>query len=547
MLSCYSEQPACSWRSAAVTFLILASTIPAVAQRGRRDQAPPPPQAEQEVRVSSRPYIAGLPPTDELLIPVGVAVRDNHGRAIESLKAADFQLTDQGKEVAIAGVNPINRVKTGSTAAKTPRYIALCFDDYGATQGQLLRAKSIAIQFVKDGLGPDDLASVGSTFSKRLTDFTSDKAKLQGAIERLEQHATPSIAPPTRVQTGAAPGGAIGTSSNANRAPAIAQGADLAAAGEFISRAFLDLIASYDNDLSHMPGSRAILLLSPGFLGMPEHEQDQVITKTLAAGVVINALDSKSGFREMTSSESEAGYSLPPASYNFEVTGLGIEASMAEFAHSTGGLFFHHDGDPFSHGYHELGDVPEISYVLALHPQESDVKYHRLKVQLKSPGSLVEARSGYFPPKGGAPEPAAGDTAGLRAKLDAQVVSMTPVAEFPFTVALGQFAKQPNGKTAITVMLHADMKDLPFAMRNNRHTQKLTLVAAVFDENGTMVSAKEGLMDFALSDAKFTSIKGEGVGASLVLEAAPGLYRLCTVGQDEEGKIASTLNKITVP
>src|ERR1039458_8362137 len=296
MLSCYSEQPARSWRSAAVTFLILASTIPAAAQRGRRDQAPAP-QAEQEVRVSSRPYIAGLPPTDELLIPVGVAVRDNRGRAIEGLKAADFRLTDQGKEVSIAGVNPINRVKTGSTAAKTPRYIALCFDDYGATQGQLLRAKSIAIQFVKDGLGPDDLASIGSTFSKRLTDFTSDKAKLQGAIERLEQHATPSIAPPTRVKPGAAPGGAIGTSSNANGAPVVSMGADLASAGEFISRAFLDLIANYDNDLSHVPGSRAILLLSPGFLGMPEHEQDQVITKTLATGAVINVLDSKSAFR----------------------------------------------------------------------------------------------------------------------------------------------------------------------------------------------------------------------------------------------------------
>ena len=159
MLSCYSEQPARSWRSAAVTFLILVSTIPAAAQRGRRDQAPAP-QAEQEVRVSSRPYIAGLPPTDELLIPVGVAVRDNRGRAIEGLKAADFRLTDQGKEVLIAGVNPINRVKAGSTAAKTPRYIALCFDDYGATQGQLLRAKSIAIQFVKEGLGPDDQASI---------------------------------------------------------------------------------------------------------------------------------------------------------------------------------------------------------------------------------------------------------------------------------------------------------------------------------------------------------------------------------------------------
>jgi VWFA-related protein len=534
------------FRSSTIALLLFTFTIPAAAQRGR---AAPAPVAEQEVRVSSRSYVPGLPPTDEVLVPVSVSVRDSHGHAIQGLKVADFQLTDQGKEVSLAGVSPISRVKAGSDAANTPRYIALCFDDYGSSQGQLLRAKAIAIQFVKEGLGPNDQASISSTFSKRLTEFTADKAKLLGAIERLEQHATPSIAPPTRVRTGEVPGGAIGgTTNSSGRVGGVGSGTSPAAAGEFISLAFLDLISGYDNDMARLPGSRAILMLSPGFIGMPEREQDQVITKTAGAGIVINVLDSKSAYREMTSSESEVGYSLPPASYTFEVTGLGIEASMAEFAHSTGGLFFHHDGDPFSHGYHELSDVPEVSYVLALHPTEADTKYHRLKVQLKgSATSLLEVRSGYFPPKSVAPEPSAGNVTALRAKLDAQVVSMTPITDFPFTVGLGSFEKQPDGKTKITVTLHADMKDLPFVMRNDRHMQKLTLVAAVFDASGKMVSAKEGLMDFALSDAKFNSIKAEGVGASLVLEAPPGLYRLCTVGQDEEGKIASTLNKIQVP
>jgi len=530
-------------RSAAIALLILTCTIPSIAQRGRREQA------EQEVKVSSRSYVPGLPPSDVLLLPVAVAVRDTRGQAVAGLKAADFQVTDQGKETVVAGVSQVTRMKAAAAAAKT-RYMALCFDDYGSSQGQLLRAKSIAIQFVKEGLGPDDLVSVSSTFSKRLTDFTSDKTKLLGAIERLEQHATPSIAPPTRVANNAIPGGGTisGNLPTSNgRAGGIGAGTSPAAAGEFVSRAFLDLIAAYDNDLGHLPGSRAILLLSPGFLGMPEHEQDQVLTKTLAANVVINVLDSKSAFRELTASESEQGYNLPASSYTFEVAGLGIESSMAEFAHSTGGLFFHHDGDPFSHGYHELGDVPEVSYVLALHPDEGEAKYRHLKVQLKSPGTnLVEARTGYFPPKGAAPQPA-GDSSGLRVKLDAQVVSTTPVTEFPFTVGLQPYTKLPNGKTGITVMLHADVKDLPFATHDDRHTQKLTLVAAILDEKGNLVSAKEGLMEFALSDAKFDSIKTQGVNASLILDAMPGLYRLVTVGQDVEGKMASTVNQITVP
>jgi VWFA-related protein len=536
----------CGGPSAALTFLMLTGAISAGAQRREPALAP---QGEQEVKVSSRPYAPGLPPSDELLLPLGVAVRDTRGHAVGDLKAADFQVADQGKEIAVAGLSTVTRVKA---SVATPRFIALCFDDYGSSQGQLLRAKSVAIQFVKEGLGPGDLASVSSTFSKRLVEFTSDKQKLTGAIERLEQHATPSVATPTRVPNRQSMGGIDGNPmSSGGRSGAVpTAGVSPAAAGEFISKAFLDLIAAYDNDLSHMQGTRAILLLSPGFLGMPDHEQDQAINRTLAAGVVINVLDSKSSFRELSPSQSEMGYVLPPTSYNFEPSGLGIESSMAEFAHSTGGLFFHHDGDPFSFGYHELGDVPDVSYVLALHPEEGEgTKYHHLKVQLKSPGTnQVEVRTGYFPPKGAAAEPApAGDAAALRAKLDAQVVSLAVTTDFPFTVGLDPYSKLPNGKTSIVVKLHADVKGLPFAMRNDRHTEKLTLIAAVLDEKGTIVSAKEGLMEFALSDAKFTQVQTQGVNASLVLDAVPGVYRLVTVGQDAEGKLASTVNQITVP
>jgi hypothetical protein len=350
------------------------------------------------------------------------------------------------------------------------------------------------------------------------------------------------------IQSAGAP--TAGGTGGRNAPAALAAGSDQAFAGEIVSRSFLDIISRNVNEMSHVQGSKEILMLSPGFIGMPGKEQDQVITQTVAAGVVINVLDSKSAFRELTVPESEQIPPLPPASYTFDVAGLGIEQAMADFAYSTGGLFFHHDGDKFSHGYLELGDIPDMSYILALHSDTSDAKYHHLKVQVKSSGSAaVEARSGYYPlvKVAATADPPAADNSALRAKLDAQVVSMTPVTEFPFTVGLAPFEKMPDGKTKITVLLHADLKDLAFATRNSRHTQKLTLVAAVFDENDKMVSAKEGLMEFLLSDGKFNSIKNEGVGASLVLEAGPGLYRLCTVGQDVDGKMASTLNKIQVP
>src|SRR5580658_9323780 len=126
-----------------IAFLVL--TVPAATQR-----------SEQEVRVSSRAYVPGAPPSDALLIPVAVSVRDAHGHAVSGLKASDFQVTDQGKEVALLRISQVTRANAGSDAAPPPRFTALCFDDYGSTPEQLMRAKSVALQFVKEGLGPCD-------------------------------------------------------------------------------------------------------------------------------------------------------------------------------------------------------------------------------------------------------------------------------------------------------------------------------------------------------------------------------------------------------
>jgi VWFA-related protein len=566
MSCCRSTQVGCGWRSAAIVCLILRSVIPCFAQRSRHESQPVP-QGEQEVKVSSRPYAPGLPPSDTLLVPVGVTVRDPRGHAVSGLKAADFLVTDQGQEVAVAGASQITRVKPAPAAM--PRSIALCFDDYGSSSAQLLRAKAIVIEFVREGLRPGDLASVSSTFSKRVVDFTSDKQKLLGAIERLTLHATPSVVPDTRpaaqehvdkitLMTKGDGALADNVSKINNRdsdealKASLAAGVDSAVAGEFISQAFLELIRSYDNDLSHMPGGRVMLIVSPGFTGMPSKEQDEVVNQTVAAGVVINVLDSESSFREAPSSAAEPESALPVAWYNFNAITLGNDAAVADFAQSTGGLFFHRESSSFSHGYRELGDVPEVSYVLALPPGGGEPKQHRLNVELKAPGSnVVEARATYFPPqKSLLPEKAAEqaeDPSSLRAKLDAQVLSSVAAREFPFTVGLQPYSKLPDGKTSITVTLHSGVKELRFGTNNGRHTQKLTFVAAVLDDKGNLVSAKEGLMEFALSDSKFDAIAAEGVNASLVLEAAPGSYRLVTVGQDAEGKMASTVNQITVP
>jgi VWFA-related protein len=494
-----------------------------------------------EVRVSSRTYVPGMPPSDPNLVQIAVVVRDSKGQTVPGLKAENFQVLDQGKALAISGVLPVTRTASASPPPARPQHFAICFDDYLSTPGTLQRAKSIASRFVQEGMAAGDLGAVASTFNNQMQEFTPDKSKVQGAIERVKQEQTPSVSTPTRVKTGANPGAGVGGT-------AAAPGADASFGQEITARSFLDVISGFEGRMAGMAGSRTIVMFSPGFSGMPEREQDQVIDRAVRAGIVINVLDTKGSYIEVPASSS-ASLQLPATTYSTDPGSLGVESAMAEFAHSTGGLFFHRDGDPFSRGFRELGAVPEFSYLLAVRPDNSDTKYHKLKVQMASAASsgpyAIEARSGYFPlPKGAVTETAETETA--RAKLDRQVTSMQPVTDFPSSVGV-QYDKLPNGNTAIRVLLHVDIKSLQFTKQNDRRKQRLTMVAAILDDSGRLIAAKEGLMDFAVTEAKYNSLLASGLSLTLNLEAAPGIYRLSTVAQESQGKLASTLNAIQVP
>jgi hypothetical protein len=77
--------------------------------------------------------------------------------------------------------------------------------------------------------------------------------------------------------------------------------------------------------------------------------------------------------------------------------------------------------------------------------------------------------------------------------------------------------------------------------------QKLTFVTALVDERGSLVAAKEGAMDLALTDASYTSFSATGINALHSLEAPTGSYRLRAVVQDGvEGRTSSLAQAVEV-
>ena len=185
---------------------------------------------------------------------------------------------------------------------------------------------------------------------------------------------------------------------------------------------------------------------------------------------------------------------------------------------------------------------PSVSYILGFRPTAImlDGRFHPLKVRLTSSKQYaLEARPGYFAD----PREISGSH-DRRAARDREVMADWNSAEFPITVT-SQSSEPAAAAASIAVRVHIDISRLQFPMRNERHVQQLEFVAALLDSNGNVVSAKEGTMDFALTDATYSRLSESGVNAGFTLEAPPGKYRLRIVVQDTvEGKLASSLQPV---
>jgi hypothetical protein len=96
----------------------------------------------------------------------------------------------------------------------------------------------------------------------------------------------------------------------------------------------------------------------------------------------------------------------------------------------------------------------------------------------------------------------------------------------------------------VKTQVHVAFDKLQFPIRDGRRVQHLTLVVALLDGNGNIVAAKQGEMDFAMTDLTYARLWTSGINAGLNLDVRPGKYRLRAVVQEAvDGKMAdSTLN-----
>ena len=541
------------------------------------------PVGSNEVAGRAAPYTpvfaGGVIRAQVEMVEVPVVVRNGKGSAVAGLTRQDFELFDTGRKREISSFSiettahpaapapgntaagPITSPPSAASATTPRRFLALVLDDLNTDFANLRRAKLAADRFVSQKLAPGDTVGIFTTALSGTVLFTSDAGKLREAIDAVtphprytdEKHTCPVITAydaytivhemnPELLEVKAAELTSCTKMSMSAAEQAVrmmSQGIWANARNNSVNT--LDAVASVVNIMSRMPGQRIVLLTSNGFISGEEQMRIEAIAKTARrAGVVINSLDLKGLFAVVP-----GGDASTPRRLSIPETRIQVEEEdakddgLAALAESTGGQFFHNNNS-VDDGLRRLGTAPDVVYVLGFESGDvaHDGKYHPLKVRLTGGhhGS-VQARMGYTAPPREAPSEVT-----LQSERDRVLMS----GEEPSAVAMLVRQETPSDDASkVSVQAQIDIGRLNFGSKEDRRTQKLTMITALLDPSGAFVTGRQMETDLALKDSGFADLARSGLTLMLSLRAAPGPYTLRVLVQEElTGRIAAVSRQV---
>jgi VWFA-related protein len=471
-------------------------------------------------------------------------------------------------------------------------FVMWLFDDVHLSFGDLAQVREAAKKVLKDSFEPGTRAAIYTTSNHTSLDFTDDAAKLSATMDEIKPW-------PTIPTDGAErPCPDIGYFEADRIINANDQQALTAAEGSFIgcpqaleyrqeigallqsrtqtttpiqvplppqllqvlrmetlkkleignqdTRNGLLILKQLIRRMTAMPGSRTIVLVSPGFYLVDVHRPDEtdLINSAIRNNVVISTLDAR-GVYTITPGRtaSEAPGTVDPATESLieqyeHQEYLANQDILYELAADTGGGYFHNSND-FYGGLKQVATQPEYIYVLGFAPQnlKFDGSYHSLKVVLKtSPKYEMEARRGYF-------ERRHMENAAEEAKeeLKEAFFSRDEMRELPVELSTRYF-KTSEDKARLSILARIDAKHLRYRKADGRNDDKLTVVGGVFDRNGNFVVGTQKVLDLKLRDQTLNALPASGITAKVDLDVVKGDYIVRLVVTDSAGQLTSALN-----
>jgi VWFA-related protein len=515
------------------------------------------------------------------LVQVPVVVRDSQGRPVGDLTKDDFQLFDRGKKQTITRF-VVQRPGKSSSQAVTPedngpqavipeRYIAYVFDDVHLEGGDLARTRVAALQQVDQTMDAITRVAVVTTSGIGELDFTDDKAKVHEAMNRIMPNTRTLSAnndcPPltyyiadlirnkqdqTALNSAEADAQACSPDSQASSQPLSSFERDVMlvalrtlTVGETETNRAMDVLKAAVNRMTVLPGSRSIVMISPGFLvpgdDLKPVEQD-LLEKSIKGNVTINTLDALAvtAINPAGSAESRPSKTLnQTAMMNYEIQSrIAQQDILMELAYGTGGSFFHNDSG-VKEGLEQLTHQPEYVYLLGFTPDDMkyDGNYHSLKVTLRNPVKTnLQARRGYYAPRRST-DPAEAAKEDIREA----VFSRDEIRDIPVDLRL-QFFKSTAVNAKLTVISKVDTRNMHFKKDQDRNKNTLTVVAGLFDRNGIYVNGVQRVVEMNLRPQSLTMLDNAGITLKTDFDVTPGTYTIRVVVRDAEGQTMAARN-----